>query len=171
MRSRVLLTLVAGVFAVLLAPSITEAQTKFSGKQQCAKPNPEYSVPVTDQANHVMMLAGQKCTWTQGEIGGDKFKDEDDVIAMDVVGNQSRDRGYGAGTMASGDKYNIRFDGTTTLKDKAPVAAQCTWAFTGGTGKLKGITGKGTCKGTFKPDGTAMFDIEGDYKIPAAGKK
>ena len=102
MRSRVLLTLVAIVFAVLLAPSITEAQTKFSGKQQCAKPNPEYSVPVADQANHVMMLAGQKCTWTQGEVGGDKFKDEDDVIAMDVVGNQSRDRGYGAGTMASG---------------------------------------------------------------------
>ena len=38
--------------------------------------------------------------------------------------------------------------------------------FKGGTGKLKGLTGKGTCKGTFNADGTSSWDIQGDYKIP-----
>lgn len=164
-------TLVTWAFVVLLTPSAAQAQAKFTGKQQCAKPDPQHIVPVADRANHAIVLAGQKCTWTQGEIGGDRFKDEDDTITSDMTGNQARDRGYGVGTMASGDKYYIRFDGTTTLKDKAPVSAQCTWAFTGGTGKLKGITGKGTCKAMFKPDGSADFDIEGDYHIPAAAKK
>jgi hypothetical protein len=28
----------------------------------------------------------------------------------------------------------------------------------------KGITGAGTCKGTFSPDGGSTWDIEGDYK-------
>ena len=45
-----------------------------------------------------------------------------------------------------------------------------TWSFTGGTGKLKGIKGKGTCKGTFKPDGTSSWDMEGEYQMPIATK-
>lgn len=63
--------------------------------------------------------------------------------------------------MASGDKYFVRFVGTTTLKDGAPVRG-----FTGGTGKLKRLSGKGTCKGTFNADGSASWDIQGDYVIP-----
>jgi hypothetical protein len=78
--------------------------------------------------------------WSEGTIGGQPLKDEDDAIASDATGNTAHDRGY-----------------TTTLKGGAPVSTDCTWIFTGGTGKLNGIKGKGTCKGTFRPDGKVAF--------------
>ena len=33
-------------FLALVAAHTAHAQTKFAGKQQCAKPDPEYTVPV-----------------------------------------------------------------------------------------------------------------------------
>ncbi len=153
---------------VLIVAATAQAQTKFSGKMQCAKADPNYMAPVGDRSNHVLSLAKVKCTWTQGELAGAQLKDEDDTMFGDVSGNTSRDRGYGVGTSAAGDKYFVRFDGTTMLKDNAPVSGKCSWSFTaGGSGKWKGITGKGTCAGTFKPDGTSTWDVEGEYQIPA----
>lgn len=155
---------------VLMVTGTLQAQSKLSGKMQCAKPDPSYAVPVADKANHAMSLAGAKCLWSQGDIGGDPLKDENDTYVSDVIGNLSRDRGYGVGSVANGDQYFVRFDGTTTLKADVPVGARCTWTFTGGTGKLKGLTGKGTCKGTFNADGTASWVIQGEYHTPASSK-
>ena len=45
-------------------------------------------------------------------------------------------------------------------------ASQGTWSFVGGTGKLKGIKGKGTYKGKPDPEGNLIFDIEGEYELP-----
>jgi len=45
-----------------------------------------------------------------------------------------------------------------------------TWSFTGGTGKLKGLKGKGTYKGTGNADGSMTYEVEGDYELPAAKK-
>ena len=71
-------------------------------------------------------------------------------------------------TLADGDKAFVQFQGTTTLKDKAPITGQGTWSFTGGTGKLKGLKGKGTYKGKWNPDGTSTFEIEGEYQLTTA---
>jgi hypothetical protein len=159
-------------FLAFVAVNTTEAQTKFAGKQQCAKPDPNYSIPVADQPNHAMTLTGLKCTWTQGEIAGNKLKEEEDALTSDMSGNTAHDRGYGTGSIENGDKYFIRYDGTTQFKDKAPVSSQCTWTFTGGTGKLKGIKGKGTCKGAYSADGSTAWDIAGTYQLSmAAGNK
>ena len=43
-----------------------------------------------------------------------------------------------------------------------------TWKFTGGTGNLKGIKGKGICKGTFQSDGKATWEMKGDYVLKTA---
>ena len=166
---RTVLYITCGLLA-LLPTDRAQAQTTFAGKQQCAKPDPNYTAPVGDQAKHTMSLGTLQCTWSQGDIGGDRLKDETDTFTSDVSGTLSRDRGYGVGSVTSGDKYFYRFAGTTTLKDGAPVRGQCTWTFIGGTGKLKGLSGKGTCKGTFHADGTASWDIEGDYLIQTTAK-
>jgi hypothetical protein len=137
----------------LVTVSAAQAQTKFEGKLDCGKPDPNHVVPVADTAKHALILAASKCKWTEGAIGGQQLKDEEDVVESDAIGNISHDRGYGVGSVANGDKYFIHFKGTSTLKDDQPVSGECTWKFTGGTGKLKGITGKGTCKGTFQSDG------------------
>jgi hypothetical protein len=47
----------------------------------------------------------------------------------------------------------------------------CTWTFTGGTGKLRGLTGKGTCNGTFDASGAGVFDVVGEYSMAPAKSK
>jgi hypothetical protein len=162
---RTTVCIACGLLALL--PQVSaQAQMKLAGKMTCAKPDPNHTAPVGDQANHSLALSAQKCTWSQGKIGGDPLKDETDTFTSDATGNLSRDRGYGVGSVASGDKYFVRFKGTTTLDGEAPVGGQCTWAFSGGTGKLKGLTGKGKCTGTFSKDGKSSWDIRGTYATP-----
>jgi hypothetical protein len=160
---RVTLCIACGVLA-LVHTGKAEAQGKLAGKMNCAKPDQNHVAPVGDSPDHVLTLSAVKCTWSQGDIAGDKVKDEIDTFTSDASGGVSHDRGYGVGTLASGDKYFIEFKGKTTLKGQTPVSADCKWKFTGGTGKAKDISGKGTCKGTFNPDETSSWDIEGEYK-------
>ena len=46
------------------------------------------------------------------------------------------------------------------------MSSEGTWTYTGGTGKLKGIKGKGTFKGTPNPDGTMTYQVDGEYQLP-----
>jgi hypothetical protein len=147
------------------------AQTKLSATCNQSKPDPNYSVPVGDKPDHVIVLGKVTCTFTTGDLGGAAIKAEEDVYTSDASGKMSRDHGYGTGTVEGGDKYFLRFDGTTTMEKNAPVSGTCTWNFAGGTGKLKGLTGKGTCKGKFDASGAAVFDIEGEYQVAAAKAK
>jgi hypothetical protein len=54
------------------------------------------------------------------------------------TGTVTSARGVEWGTMANGDKYFVRYQGTATAKEGAPPTISGTWSFTGGTGKLKG---------------------------------
>ena len=156
---------------VLVTAAEAGAQTKFSGKCSQPQPDPNYTIPVGDRAGHAMVLAKAKCTWSEGELAGVQLKEEEDTVVSDVTGNMSRDRGYGVGLLANGDKCFVRFDGTTTYKNSAPVTATCTWHFTGGTGKLKGLTGKGTCSAAFDASGGAVFTVEGEYQVGGSKMK
>jgi hypothetical protein len=161
----------ACALVALVTTGAAQTPTKLAGKMQCAAPNPSHMLPVADTAKHAMSLSAAKCTWSEGTLGGQPLKEENDAIASDATGNTSHDRGYGVGSVGNGDKYFVHFKGKTTLKDGAPVSSDCTWKFTGGTGKLTAIKGKGTCKGTFQPDGTASWDIKGEYQLAGpAGK-
>ena len=161
------------VCALLALATSGAAQTpmKLAGRMECAKPDPAHMLPVADTASHAMSLMAVKCTWSEGSIGGERLKAEDDAVASDATGNTSQDRGYGVGTVGNGDKYFVHFKGTTALKNGAPVSGECTWKFTGGTGKLKDIKGKGTCKGTFTPDGKVAWEVKGEYRLAAAAGK
>jgi hypothetical protein len=156
------------VFLCVMASAVSAAaQTKFTGKCSGGKPDTNYVVPVGDRANHALVLAKASCTWSGGaELGGVALKDEVDTFTSDKSGATSRDRGYGVGATADGDKYFVRFEGTTTYKGDMPTSGTCTWTFAGGTGKLRGLTGKGTCTGAFDANGGVVFDIQGEYQIP-----
>jgi hypothetical protein len=70
--------------------------------------------------------------------------------------------------MANGDKIFVRFSGVDTMtKDGKPDTSTGTWSYTGGTGKFKGITGKGTYKGKPDASGNMVSEIEGEYTLPA----
>ena len=147
------------------------AQSKFSGKCSQGKPDPNYTITIDDRPGHAMTLGKVTCTWSSGELGGDALKEEVDTDVNEITATTYHDRGFGVGTTASGDKYYLRFESKGAVKDGAPQNATCTWFFTGGTGKLKGIAGKGTCTGTFDASGGATFDIVGEYTLATAKAK
>ena len=144
------------------------AQTKVTAKCSQGKPDPNHVIVIDDRPHHAMYLGKVTCTFSAGEVEGDALKAEVDTVMGEMTtATTSRDHGYGVGSTASGDKYYVRFDGTTTYKGENPTAATCTWTFVGGTGKLHGLTGKGTCTGTYDASGGATFDIVGEYSIKA----
>ena len=151
--------------AVWLCAATASAQTKVTGTAQCGKPDPQHLVPVGDRPDHSLGVAQFKCTYTKPmEIGGDKSKDGVSTETTDVSGNSSRARGFHVATMESGDKFFVWYQGTGTSKDGAPVELKGNWGFTGGSGKLKGIKGKGTY--TCAPARDMLScEVEGEYQL------
>jgi hypothetical protein len=167
MRKASLLVLIA--FAVALPAG---AQTKISGKQTCAKPDPSYSVDVGDAAGHAAMLQKAACTWdTPLEIAGAKTKDSTDVATSEAWGMKISQHGYNIATMDSGDKFTVRYTGTATATKDGKATYEGKWTFVSGTGKLKGIKGSGTYKGSGTADGAGTVDVEGEYTLPMPAMK
>lgn len=150
---------------VLFCAATAGAQTKVSGTAQCAKPDPAHVIPVGDVPDHSLAVEQSKCTYTKPmEIGGDKSKEGVSTATSDVSGNMSKTRGFHVATMESGDKAFFWYQGTATSKDGAPVESKGNWGLTGGSGKLKGIKGKGTYNCTPSGDGLSC-DVEGEYQL------
>jgi hypothetical protein len=154
------LMLVVGL--VLLTAGTARAQTKVSGTALYAKADPQTIVPTGDGAGHLLGVGQRKCTWTTPlEVGGEKSKEGTSTATMDIIGTTARTHGYHVTTTDAGDKYFVSYQGTGVLKDGVETSEKGTWSFTGGTGKLKGITGKGTY--TCSPSGDEIScDIEGE---------
>src|SRR5947208_4629630 len=69
--------------------------------------------------------------------------------------------------MENGDKAYYRYQGTAVLKDGAPQTETGPWSLIRGTGKLKGLTGKGTYKGTAGADPSRSILRWVDYECAA----
>lgn len=152
---------------VLFCAAAATAQTKVSGTAQCGKPDPQLLVPVGDRSDHMLAIAQFKCTYTKPmEIGGDKSKDGVSTETSDISGNTGRARGFHVATMESGDKFFVWYQGNSTSKDNAVVEVKGNWGFNGGSGKLKGIKGKGTFTCTPSGDGLSC-EVEGEYQLAA----
>jgi hypothetical protein len=74
------------------------------------------------------------------------------------------------GTMASGDKYFVRFDGRSESSKGVLQSQIGRWGFVGGTGKLTGLQGRGTYKSTGAADGTTTVEVEGEYRLTEPSK-
>ena len=150
---------------VCFAATTASAQTKVTGTAQFGKADSQQMLPAGDRPNHSLGIAQLKCTWTKPQdIGGDKTKDGVSTESQDISGNNMRVHGIHVTTMESGDKYFVWYQGTGTTKDGALVAAKGTWMYTGGTGKLKGIKGKGTYNCAASGDGVSC-GVEGEYQL------
>ena len=145
------------------------AQTKITGTIQCPKADPQNAIPVGDRPGHALVIMKNRCTWSKPmELAGVQTKTGEDTTFADANGARSRDSGYHVSTMANGDQFVVRYSGSTTTDKNGAVQAQSgTWSFVSGTGKLKGLTGKGTYKGTGAADGSVTTEVEGEYQIAA----
>jgi hypothetical protein len=156
------------LFVLVLALAATvSAQTKISGTLQCGKSDPSYTIPVGDHPDHVFSIGKKQCTWsTAPEVAGTQAKDHVYTSFADIRAARGQVRTAAVGTMANGDKYFATSQSTIVVKDGVAQTSEGTWSYTGGTGKLKGLKGKGTVRGKAGADGTMTLEVEGEYQLP-----
>jgi hypothetical protein len=152
------------LFAATLAVPAA-AQTKASGTATC-KADPSSPVALTDKPNHAFAVGRSQCTWTKFEVAGQPYKEGVSTDLEEITGDTVSVRGYHVATTSGGDTAVAEFHGTGKLKDGKPATGQGTWTFTSGTGKLKGVKGKGTYKGTANADGSVTYQVDGEYQVP-----
>jgi hypothetical protein len=149
---------------VLVAVGLS-AQTKVSGTCTC-KGDPASPVALTDKPNHSFAVGKGQCTWTKFVVAGLQPKDGIATDLDEISGDTTTLRGYHVATMTNGDTWVAKYQGSGKSKDGKPVSGEGTWNFTSGTGKLKGLKGKGTYKGTANADGSATYQVNGVYSLP-----
>ena len=161
-------TVLAALVAVSLA-TLTGAQTKMAGTVRCLPGDPEHMIEIGDVPNHVYTISKSQCTWVKPMvIDGVENTKGYSVSADETIGNESTFSGYHIDTMANGDQAHYRYTGKMMLKDGQPVSGKNEWTIFRGTGKLKGIKGKGSCKGEFSPDSPIIWDCVGEYTKPSS---
>jgi hypothetical protein len=154
---------------------VAMAQTKISGTGTCGKADATHAIEAGDRAGHMLVVAQVSCTWTTPmEMAGLKSTTYKVAASTDSAGGTSQSRGYVVTTMDNGDKAYIRFQGTGATKEGGAHTGAGTWSYTGGTGKLKGLKGKGTFKSSGATADATEDQVEGEYTLPeaaAAAKK
>ena len=152
----------------LFVPALAGAQTKISGVALCAPPNPAHQLTVGDKPGHAYGVAQGTCTWTQPwEIAGVKNTQGIGTQIQEIMGDTMKVRGTFVDSMANGDKASYNFEFTLATKTDGPHAINHKWELVGGTGKLAGVKGKGTCIGTpAGSDGSLNYACEGEYTLP-----
>ncbi len=157
--------LLVGVLA--LATLAAAQPTKVSGTAQCAKPEIQQAIPTSDDPSHVFSIYKVNCNWTKPHvIAGSPTKTGTNIGFDEIKGSGAKGQGEHVSVLANGEKVFVRYQGSEVVKDGAPQSAEGTWNYTGGTGSMKGIKGKGTYKGKAAPDGSMTYEIEGDYELP-----
>ena len=154
------------LFSGVLVSVSLSAATMTSGTATCtmdpASPAP---VALTDMPNHAFAVGKAHCTWTGFSVAGQAYKDGVSTSLNEISGDTSTATGYHVATTTTGDSATAKFQGSGKLKDGKNVSDGGTWTFTSGTGKLKGIKGKGTYRGTANPDGTITYKVTGEYSL------
>jgi hypothetical protein len=160
MKFKILCGFVVFTFVVAMTP----AQTKLTSSGKCGKPDNQQSIAAGDQIGHLFTLASGKCA-TKGEVGGAASKAGVFSEHGEVSEDHSKASGVYVETFDSGDKIFYTYQATGTMRDSAFQAGENKYQITGGTGKMKGIEGSGTCKTTGTADGGLEYTCTGQYKI------
>jgi len=153
------------VFAFVVA--MTPAQTKTTMSGKCGKPDVQQNIPAGDSADHAFLIAQGKCE-TKGEVGGAASKEGTFSEHGEVTGSRSKTWGVYVETFDSGDKIFYTYQNSVAFKDNAPQTGQGKYQISGGTGKMKGIKGAGTCKHTGNANGGIDYSCTGEYTLVGA---
>jgi hypothetical protein len=159
--------LLAGL--LLFVTSLAGAQTKMSGVASCGALNPVHSIPVGDTPGHSYAVAQGSCTWTTPwEIAGVKNAKGIGTQMHDVRGGTSKVHGTFVDTMANGDVAVYSFSFTLVTKGDTQKVMNHKWELLSGTGKIKGVKAKGSCKATPVAGSPGSWDYacEGEYSLP-----
>jgi hypothetical protein len=152
---------------VAFASTASPAQVKSSLSGKCGKADVTQSIPAGDKDGHTFILTQGKCE-SSGEVGGAKSKEGVFSEHSEATGTRLKAWGMYVETYDSGDKIFYSYQTTATTKDGALVSGSNKYQITGGSGKMKGIKGAGTCKLTGNAAGGLDYECTGEYTLPEA---
>ncbi|MEJ2006895.1 MAG: hypothetical protein P8Z30_01870 [Acidobacteriota bacterium] len=151
-------------FMIFGLAALAVAQTKVAGTVVCSGPEETHVMRLSDHVNHFFVMSQGKCNWTKAiDIEGTHTQSDVATITKEVRANRAHVRGYVTETTVGGDKFSYRIRGTQVLDHGKTVSEQGRWSIVSGTGKLKGIHGKGTYTGKLRGN-NMVFDFEGEYE-------
>ena len=153
-----------GGLVVAMAVATGAAQTKMTMSGKCEKPKVQQSISIPDQDDHSLTLAQGACS-VSGDIGGSSGKEGIYSEHADAKGDHSRNWGVFVETLGNGDKVFYDYQGTWTTKNGVPQSGTNKWQISGGTGKMKGAKGSGTCKLNGSGDGGSEYSCTGEYTM------
>jgi len=158
--------LVVVVCSLLLTVSAFAAGDKISSQWKCdAKAGDEHSIAVGDHDGHAYVVNQGKCASEKGAMGDVKEQEGMWTQFLDSTGNKVKNHGIFIVTLVSGDKVFYDYHGTQLVKDGKVESGSNTWTLAGGTGKMAGVKGEGSCKGKGNPDGSSIWNCEGTYSV------
>jgi hypothetical protein len=139
------------------------AQTKVDTKWHCSKPSTDHQLEVGDEPGHVYWIGQGTCeapsAGTLKEKSGQYTEFHDQWKAtFNFHGRYNT-------TTESGDKIFYTYEGSSSTDPAKPVGNK--WRIVGGTGKMKGIKGSGSCSGKINADSSTDYECTGTY---SAGK-
>ena len=150
---------------ILVEIKATKTWKRMSGTAVCDPPSQEHVLPVEGRLNHSYAVNQLKCTWTKPWVVRGVASTEG--VATAVVedhGSWSHTSGTFVDTMVNGDRGYYHYEFKTAIKDGRPNISAHKWELLGGTGKLKGAKGKGSCEATPQEDGKIIYECQGKYK-------
>lgn len=150
--------------ALCMAASVASAQA-VNVTWKCVPQGTPTALQVGDVPGHAYVLDQVHCTALKGSIGSVKQKEGQATEFSEAHGDNASGHGFFVETLSSGDKINYTYTLTGVSKDGKPVSGSNKWTAVGGTGKFKGATGSGACKGTGNPDGSANYDCTGNITV------
>jgi len=160
------LVCICALLAIAVAPASAQTKQSFSGK--CGKAEGVQTLPAGDKEGHTFMIQQGKCETTAGEVEGVKSKDGAFAEHGENTPAHTQAWGVYTETYANGDKIFYDYHTSGKVKDGAFTSGGNTYRIIGGTGKMKGIKGSGSCKLTGAADGGLEFACTGEYTIALA---
>lgn len=157
------------LITLLMTALLAQTQKTFSSRSNCGISLVHQTVVIDDDGHHSISLDQRECKFEiPSELNGSQIVKYISSGVDDVQFDKSHDQGYAVGDTANGDRYFLRYEGTATLKDGVPLHLAGKWRFTGGTGKLRGLTGEGNYSARPTESGGMEFKLEGKYHVRAS---
>jgi hypothetical protein len=146
------------LFLLVVSSASAQAKTTTSGK--CEKPTVQ-SIPVGDMDGHMYVIQSGTCA-PKNEVHGAKATSASFAEHGDMSGTHTKTSGVYTETFDSGDKLFYSYNNTGTVKDGAFTTGSNTYKIIGGTGKMKGMKGSGSCKLKGTDDGGLTYNCTGE---------
>jgi len=116
-------------------------EDSFSGT---CKPGPVQSIDAGDTPDHTYIVATASCTLS-GTIGGAMAKQGAVAEHGEIAPTRVKTWGIHTLTLDTGDKVFLNYENAVVMQGGVFKSGRIAYRVTGGTGRMRGIKGAGTC--------------------------